>query len=353
MQDETTFFQGQTVLVTGVAGFIGSHVTQRLLTLPQPPRQLIGLDSLNDYYSPTLKRARLQLLEHLAQTSSAHWHFLQADIAAPEVLLSTLQRWQPTLIVHLAAQAGVRYSLEHPQAYIDSNITGFFNLLEACRQIPPQHLVYASSSSVYGANTKFPYAESDLTDTPVSLYAATKKCDELLASSYASLYQLPATALRLFTVYGPWGRPDMACLRFAEAMTRGTPLPLYDSGRGQRDFTYIADTANGILKVLRCPPKGDIPHRVLNLGHGHPVTVRDFVSLLHQALVQTDVLPPHYDLEQHIRLLPPQPGDVTKTFADTRALEKLCGHRAQTTLAEGLRHFANWYADWWLPHHQA
>ena len=349
MQDETIDIHGQTLLVTGAAGFIGGRVARLLLAAERPPSKVIGLDSLSDYYSPQLKRARLAQLADAALDSDCAWRFVQADIADRAALEEVFADYRPSLVIHLAAQAGVRHSIESPQAYIDSNILGFFHLLEACRHHPVRHLVYASSSSVYGDSHKQPYAEHDRTDSPVSLYAATKKCDELLAAAYASLYRIPATALRLFTVYGPWGRPDMACIRFADRMAAGQDIPLFADGQGQRDFTYIDDTASGILRVLARPPQGLPPHQVLNLGRGHPVTVRQFVAELHDALAAAGALPEGYDLASHLQALPAQPGDVEATFADTTALERHCGHRADTPLSEGLRRFADWYVRWWLP----
>ena len=335
------------ILVTGAAGFIGSNLVRQLFAR-YPGVHIVGLDNLNDYYDPALKRRRLAQIEAL----HADWTFVRADIADRDALDDLFARHRFTIVVNLAAQAGVRYSIDHPDAYITSNIVGFYNILEACRRHPVAHLVYASSSSVYGANSKVPYSTDDATDTPVSLYAATKKSNELLAHAYSRLYDIPATGLRFFTVYGPAGRPDMAYYKFTEMLLAGKTIPLYNYGRCQRDFTYIDDVVEAVIRVMRHAPRrrpGDDglpvpPCRVYNVGNSSPVELLRFVTILQEELVRARLLPPDYDFAAHRSLVPMQPGDVVATFADTTPLRRDFGFRPSTPLRDGLRAFAEWYA---------
>ena len=313
------------ILITGVAGFIGMHVAERLLARGD---EVVGIDSLNDYYDVALKEARLARLG-----SGAGFRFVRGDVAERAAMAELFARERPHGVVHLAAQAGVRYSLVNPLAYADSNLLGFVNVLEGCRQTGVGHLVYASSSSVYGGNTKLPFAETDSVDHPVSLYAATKKANELMAYSYSHLYAIPSTGLRFFTVYGPWGRPDMACFLFTKAILANQPIDVYNHGRMKRDFTYIDDIAEGVLRVLDRPPAGTPPYAVYNIGNHEPVELMDFIGILEQALGKTATK----------RLLPMQPGDVPATYADTSALQQATGFAPAMPLAEGLGRFVDWY----------
>jgi UDP-glucuronate 4-epimerase len=312
------------ILITGVAGFIGMHVAERLLARGD---EVVGIDNLNDYYDVALKEARL------ARLAAPGFRFVRGDIAERTVMAELFARERPDGVVHLAAQAGVRYSLQNPLAYADSNLLGFVNVLEGCRHAGVGHLVFASSSSVYGGNTKLPFAETDSVDHPVSLYAATKKANELMAYSYSHLYGLPSTGLRFFTVYGPWGRPDMACFLFTQAILAGRPIDVFNHGRMKRDFTYIDDIAEGVLRVLDRPP-GDVPpHAVYNIGNHEPVELLDFIGILEEALGQVATK----------RLLPMQPGDVPATYADTSALRQATGFAPAMPLAEGIGRFVDWY----------
>lgn len=307
------------VLVTGVAGFIGMHCARRLLARGD---QVIGVDNLSDYYPVKLKRDRLKLLKH------KNFAFEQLDISK-EKSLNTVFKRKPDAVLHLAAQAGVRYSLENPGAYVQTNLVGFANLLECCRRQPPRHLVFASSSSVYGANTKLPWSEADTVDRPVSVYAATKKSNELMAHVYSHLYALPATGLRYFTVYGPWGRPDMSPFLFARAIMEGKPIPVFNHGDMQRDFTYIDDIVEGTLRVLDRPA----PYEIYNIGNHTPVALRDYIEALERALGK----------KAKLKMKPMQPGDVKATYADTRALRKAVGFAPSTPLQAGLERFADWF----------
>ena len=318
----------QRILVTGAAGFVGSHVAARLAAMGH---QVVTCDNFNDYYDPQLKHDRVQAL--LAPAGVACEHVELADGTAVDALFA---RAAPTLVVHLAAQAGVRYSLLNPGAYIQSNLVGFGNILEASRKAGIAHLLYASSSSVYGANAKVPFSEDDLTDEPVSLYAATKKSNELMAHAYSQLYRLPATGLRFFTVYGPWGRPDMAYFSFTEKMVRGEPIGVFAEGRLTRDFTYIDDIVEGVVRLLFKPSTDKaVPHTVFNIGNDQPVMVLDFIATLEQAL----------GVEARKDFQPMQPGDVPATHADTRKLRDWVGFAPSTTLADGLARFCAWYRD--------
>ncbi len=321
------------ILVTGAAGFIGMHTCKALL---DQGHEVLGIDNLNDYYDPQLKRDRLSQL-------AAHPGFQHqvVDVADASALGSIFQRGAFDGVIHLAAQAGVRYSLSHPQAYIQSNLVGFANVLEACRAHPPRHLVYASSSSVYGHNTKLPYAETDPVDQPVSLYAATKKSNELMAYSYSHLYGLPSTGLRFFTVYGPWGRPDMSPMLFLRAILAGDPIQVFNHGQMQRDFTYIDDIVRGVIEVLSRPPQvgpsQPVAHRILNIGNHQPVGLLDYVALI-EKLAQRPAM---------IDLRPMQAGDVLATYADTTAIHALTGFRPDTPLEVGLAHFVRWYRSYY------
>lgn len=333
-----------TILVTGAAGFIGANLVRRLLA-DDPTLRLVGIDNLNPYYDPSLKHYRLSLIK-------ADWRFVEGDIADKQLVEKLFDEERPDIVVNLAAQAGVRYSITNPDAYIQSNLIGFYNILEACRHHTVRHLVYASSSSVYGSNKKVPYSTDDRVDNPVSLYAATKKSNELLAHAYAKLYDIPSTGLRFFTVYGPAGRPDMAYFGFTNKLIKGDTIDIFNYGHCQRDFTYIDDIVEGILRVMHKAPErrtGDDglpvpPYAVYNIGNSHPENLLTFVQTLQEELVRARILPPDYDFAAHRRLVAMQPGDVPVTYADTAPLERDFGFRPQTPLREGLRRFAEWYA---------
>lgn len=349
--------EGKKVLVTGAAGFIGAAFCSVLLQKHKGIR-VTGLDSLTDYYDVTLKEDRLRMLDSLSVAEGAEWDFVKGSIADNDLLRQLFEKNEFDIVVNLAAQAGVRYSIENPQAYIDSNIIGFFNILECCRHSYDggrrgvEHLVYASSSSVYGANSKVPYSTEDKTDSPVSLYAATKKSNELFAHAYSKLYSIPATGLRFFTVYGPQGRPDMAYYSFTEKLRKGEIITLFNYGNCYRDFTYVDDIVEGICRVTHCPPErgaGDdglplAPHRVYNIGGSNPVKLTDFANILCDELKAAGVLPESFDLAEHLTLAPMQPGDVEITCADSSGLENDFGFRPQVSLKEGLGEFARWYA---------
>jgi UDP-glucuronate 4-epimerase len=317
------------ILITGMAGFIGFHLA-KALAQAHPAATIVGVDNLNDYYDPALKNARLSALQPFPTIT-----FHRLDVSDAKALSWLWQDVKPTHVYHLAAQAGVRYSLKNPQAYVDSNITGFLNVLEACRRLPPQHLLYASSSSVYGLNRETPFSEHQLTDAPASLYGATKKANELMAHSYAHLFAFPCTALRFFTVYGAWGRPDMAYFSFLKAMLAGQPIDVYNNGNLQRDFTYINDVIAALLRLLNAPPSATPPHQVLNIGNNQPVALLDFIQALENAS----------GLSAALRFLPMQAGDVHATWANTTALEQLTGAAAHTPLLDGLKTFVQWYRE--------
>jgi UDP-glucuronate 4-epimerase len=314
------------VLVTGAAGFIGFHVAQQLLS---EGWRVIGCDSLNDYYDPKLKEARLGLLKR-----NTNFAFIRLDLADREATRELLEQHQFPAVIHLAAQAGVRYSLENPHAYIDSNIKGFLNVLEGCRHNGCKHLIYASSSSVYGANTKLPFSERDQVDHPVSLYAASKKANELMAHAYSHLYRIPVTGLRFFTVYGPWGRPDMAMFIFARAILNGTPLKLFNNGKMRRDFTYVDDVSKAIVRLIPRPPNSTTPWKIYNIGHNQPEELLRVVSLLEQEFGATAIKELVPDI---------QPGDVEATYADITELEADIGFRPSTSIEDGIAAFAKWY----------
>lgn len=337
------------VLVTGAAGFIGSHLVKRLLT---EGKTVVGIDNINDYYDVNLKWGRLKELgisdlgdaESFVQSSSfPEFRFLKMDLVERDKLSYLFETERFDVVINLAAQAGVRYSLENPYAYIDSNIVGFINLLECCRHYPVKHLVYASSSSVYGGNTKVPFSEDDNVDRPVSLYAATKKSNELMAHVYNHLFNIPTTGLRFFTVYGPWGRPDMAYYSFSEKLLKGESIQIFNNGNCERDFTYVDDIVEGIYRVMQRIPNEAM---VYNIGNNHPENLLDFVNTLQEELVRVGLLPADYDFTSHHVMLPMQPGDVPITYADTSKLERDCGFKPSTSLREGLRAFAEWYAGY-------
>ena len=368
---------GKTILVTGGAGFIGSNLIKRLF-VDAPGATIINIDNLNDYYDVALKEYRLKELEALAnsqlstnnsQLSIVNYQFIKGDLADKPLIDKLFDQYHFDVVVNLAAQAGVRYSITNPDAYIQSNLIGFYNILEACRhsneivnsQLSPvnykgvQHLVYASSSSVYGGNKKVPFSTDDRVDNPVSLYAATKKSNELMAHCYSKLYDIPSTGLRFFTVYGPAGRPDMAYFGFTNKLLKGDTIQIYNYGNCRRDFTYIDDIVEGIVRVMQGAPerkKGDDglpipPYAVYNIGGGQPENLLDFVTILQEELVRAGVLPQDFDFEAHKQLVPMQPGDVPTTYADATALERDYGFTPKITLREGLRHFAEWYAQFY------
>ena len=347
--------KGKTVLVTGAAGFIGSFLSERLLSDFEDIR-VIGFDSVNDYYDIRLKESRLEKLQ-----KHRNFIFIKANLADKDKVSEVFCKYSPQIVVNLAAQAGVRYSITNPDAYIESNIIGFYNILEACRHsyddgaTPVEHLVYASSSSVYGSNKKVPYSTDDKVDNPVSLYAATKKSNELMAHAYSKLYNIPSTGLRFFTVYGPAGRPDMAYFGFTDKLLRGETIRIFNYGNCKRDFTYINDIVEGVVRVMQGAPErknGEDglpvpPYAVYNIGNQNPENLLDFVDILQQELIAAGVLPNDYDFEAHKQLVPMQPGDVPVTYADTTPLERDYGYKPSTDLRTGLRNFARWYKDFY------
>lgn len=343
--------RNKSILITGAAGFIGANLVMELLRDAEAVK-LVGLDSMNDYYDVSIKEYRLAEIETLAKgVPDSQWIFVKGNIADLELLERLFQEHAFDIVVNLAAQAGVRYSITNPEAYIESNMVGFFNILEACRRHPVAHLVYASSSSVYGMNTKIPYAVEDPVDNPVSLYAATKKSNELMAHAYSKLYNIPSTGLRFFTVYGPAGRPDMAYFSFTDKLLKGETIRIFNYGNCRRDFTFVDDIVTGIRHVMCNAPEKKTgtdglplpPYRIYNIGNSSPENLLDFVDILQQELVSAGVLPEDYDFEAHRELVPMQPGDVPVTYADTAALERDFGFRPNTGLREGLRKFAQWY----------
>ena len=350
----------KTILVTGSAGFIGSNLVLRLLRegFGGEPCRIVGLDNLNDYYDPSLKEYRLRCIEKTAGEHPEHeYAFFRGDIADKAFIDRIFAEYKFDIVVNLAAQAGVRYSIENPDAYIQSNMIGFYNILEACRHNPVEHLVYASSSSVYGGNKKVPFSTDDRVDNPVSLYAATKKSNELFAHCYSKLYDIPTTGLRFFTVYGPAGRPDMAYFGFTDKLLAGKTIQIFNYGNCRRDFTYVDDIVEGIVRVMGKAPerkKGEDglpvpPYAVYNIGGGQPENLLDFVQILQEELLRAGVLPGDYDFEAHKELVPMQPGDVPTTYADSSVLERDFGFTPRITLREGLRKFAEWYAGYYKP----
>lgn len=338
------------VLITGSSGFIGSNLAKRILT-EQPDTQVIGLDNMNDYYDVRIKEERLAELQKFP-----NYTFIKGNLADKALIFDIFEKYRPQVVVNLGAQAGVRYSITNPDAYIESNMLGFYNILEACRHYPVEHLVYASSSSVYGSNKKVPYSTDDKVDNPVSLYAATKKSNELMAHAYSKLYNIPSTGLRFFTVYGPAGRPDMAYFGFTNKLVKGETIKIFNYGNCKRDFTYVDDIVEGVIRVMQKPPEkknGEDglpipPYKVYNIGNSNPENLLDFVQILSEELVRAGVLPADYDFEAHKELVPMQPGDVPVTYADTSALERDFGFKPHTPLREGLRKFAEWYKAFYM-----
>lgn len=351
----------KTVLITGAAGFIGSNLVLKLLN-SQSNINIVGIDNMNDYYDLSIKKYRLdQICKKSDKSSGSNWIFIKDTIVDANVVNSIFQKYSPSIVINLAAQAGVRYSISNPDAYIQSNIIGFYNILEACRHSYDngkkgvEHLVYASSSSVYGTNKKVPYSTDDKVDNPVSLYAATKKSNELMAHAYSKLYNIPSTGLRFFTVYGPAGRPDMAYFGFTNKLKNNEEIQIFNYGNCKRDFTYIDDIVEGIIRVMQRAPEKHLgedglpipPYAIYNIGNNHPENLLDFVDILQQELVRAGVLPENYDFESHKKLVPMQPGDVPITYADTSALERDFGFKPSTNLREGLRKFAEWYREFY------
>ena len=375
---ENIDLNNKTILVTGAAGFIGSNLVKRLMK-DLKGATIIGIDNMNDYYDVTLKEYRLQMLDGRSKMSDVSWKFIKGDIADRQTIDNIFEEYKPQVVVNLAAQAGVRYSITNPDAYIQSNIIGFYNILEACRHSMEdvrckkedvdsqtsdikhqtyrgvEHLVYASSSSVYGGNKKVPFSTDDRVDNPVSLYAATKKSNELMAHCYSKLYNIPSTGLRFFTVYGPAGRPDMAYFGFTNKLLKGETIQIFNYGNCRRDFTYVDDIVEGVWRVMQKPPsrkKGEDglpipPYAIYNIGGGQPENLLDFVNILQEELVRAGVLPADFDFEAHKQLVPMQPGDVPTTYADATALERDFGFTPKITLREGLRKFAEWYSEFY------
>ena len=356
-----TSLTNKTILITGAAGFIGSNLVMELLRT-QSPVHIIGIDNMNDYYDVSIKEYRLAEIEKLiADYPDSTWTFIKGSIADKTLIDRIFTQYKPSVVVNLAAQAGVRYSITNPDVYIESNIIGFYNILEACRhsydngETGVEHLVYASSSSVYGSNKKVPYSTDDKVDNPVSLYAATKKSNELLAHAYSKLYNIPSTGLRFFTVYGPAGRPDMAYFGFTNKLIKGETIQIFNYGNCKRDFTYVDDIVEGVKRVMQHAPEKQNgedglplpPYAVYNIGNSNPENLLDFVTILQEELIRAKVLPEDYDFEAHKKLVPMQPGDVPVTYADTTALERDFGFKPSTSLRDGLRKFAEWYKQFY------
>lgn len=362
MREKNVILTNKVILVTGAAGFIGSNLVMELLKEVHPVH-IIGIDNMNDYYDVSIKEYRLKQIEGLAaEHPDSSWKFVKGSIADKELVDSLFEEYHPAVVVNLAAQAGVRYSITNPDVYIQSNLIGFYNILEACRhsydsgQAGVEHLVYASSSSVYGTNKKVPYSTEDKVDNPVSLYAATKKSNELMAHAYSKLYNIPSTGLRFFTVYGPAGRPDMAYFGFTNKLCNNETIQIFNYGNCKRDFTYVDDIVEGVKRVMQAAPEKKMgedglpipPYAIYNIGNSHPENLLEFVDILQQELIRAGVLPEDYDFEPHKKLVPMQAGDVPVTYADTTALEEDFGFRPSTSLREGLRKFSEWYREFYI-----
>lgn len=362
MREKNVKLENKTILITGAAGFIGSNLVLELLQTVSSV-SIVGIDNMNDYYDVSIKEYRLKKIEELvAEHSTCSWKFIKGSIADKELISRIFCEYKPSVVVNLAAQAGVRYSITNPDVYIESNLIGFYNILEACRhsydngQVGVEHLVYASSSSVYGTNKKIPYSTEDKVDNPVSLYAATKKSNELMAHAYSKLYNIPSTGLRFFTVYGPAGRPDMAYFGFTNKLRSGDTIQIFNYGNCKRDFTYVDDIVEGVKRVIQAAPEKKSgedglpipPYTVYNIGNNQPENLLDFVDILQQELIAAKVLPEDYDFESHKELVPMQPGDVPVTYADTTALEEDFGFKPSTSLRDGLRKFAEWYKEFYI-----
>ncbi len=368
LKENSITLKSKKILITGAAGFIGSNLVLELF-YTVPDVTIIGIDNMNDYYDVSIKEYRLKKIEELVKKQQgSSWIFVKESIADKAVINSVFTEYRPDIVVNLAAQAGVRYSIANPDAYIESNLIGFYNILEACRHSyhdkdsakngynGVEHLVYASSSSVYGTNKKIPYSTDDKVDNPVSLYAATKKSNELMAHAYSKLYNIPSTGLRFFTVYGPAGRPDMAYFGFTNKLRNHETIRIFNYGNCKRDFTYVDDIVEGVKRIMQCPPEKKSgedglpipPYAVYNIGNNQPENLLDFVDILQQELIRAGVLPKDYDFEAHKKLVPMQPGDVPVTYADTSALERDFGFKPSTSLQEGLRKFAEWYKEFYM-----
>ncbi len=355
MLEKNVELNGKTIVVTGAAGFIGANLSMELLKSAQEVH-IIGIDTMNDYYDVALKEFRIKQIQELEATMPCKFTFIKENIANKAVIEDIFASYKPQIVVNLAAQAGVRYSIENPDAYVESNLIGFYNILEACRhsydrgEKGVEHFVYASSSSVYGSNKKIPYSTEDKVDNPVSLYAATKKSDELLAHAYAKLYGIPSTGLRFFTVYGPAGRPDMAYFGFTNKLVQKKTIQIFNYGHCKRDFTYIDDVVTGIKAVMQCAPlpnEEDVRYKIYNIGNNHPENLLDFVEILQEELKKAKVLPSDYDFEAYKEFVQMQPGDVEVTYADVSALEQDFGFKPATSLRDGLRKFAQWYKEFY------
>lgn len=362
MKKKNIILENKIIFITGVAGFIGSNFVKKLLKEVHPV-SVIGIDNMSDYYDVSIKKYRLNQIKKLSEEyQESSWKFIKGSIADKELLVSIFEEYKPDIVVNLAAQAGVRYSITNPDAYIQTNLIGFYNILEVCRhsydngQSGVEHLIYASSSSVYGANKKVPYSTADKVDNPVSLYAATKKSNELMAHAYSKLYNIPSTGLRFFTVYGAAGRPDMAYFDFTNKLRNNETIQIFNYGKCMRDFTYIDDIVEGIMRVVQSAPEKKAgedglpvpPYAIYNIGNGHPENLLEFVDILQQELIRAGVLPKEYDFESHRKLVPMQPGDVPVTYADTTALEEDFGYKPSTCLRDGLRNFAEWYKEFYI-----